>query len=341
MPNILVVEDSRTQAEALRLALETGGFVAEVVSSGEAALARLAESAFDLVLCDILLPGLSGYDVCRRIKAEPRTQDVPVLLLTVLTDPLDVLQGLECGADNFLTKPCDPDFLLPRVHAVLNGGRDPAAGVGLAFRGRGVTITRDKEQILDLLLSTLEEFVRSRQREHEERVAREALERSEGFVRAALDALPMCVAILDGAGAVLAVNGTWQRGVRQPPVSGKLSCGGRLPEPVRVHRRRGRWLRTGRRDPRGRRRAARGLRRRVHLDRPRRPPLVRRACEPLRRRQRHPPGGGPRGRDQPPATGGVAAAAPRNWPRPTAARPSSSLCWPTNCAIRWHLCRTL
>src|SRR5262249_7583348 len=163
--------------------------------NAEAALVRLAAGPpFDLVLSDIVMPGLSGYDLCRRLKTDPRTQAVPVVLLTVLTDPLDVLQGLECGADNFLTKPCDPDFLVRRLRAILGAetpraGPGPGGGVALTFRGRGFTITTDKGQILDLLVSTLEEYVRAQQRVQEVRAAKEAAERSQNFVQSALDAL--------------------------------------------------------------------------------------------------------------------------------------------------------
>jgi CheY-like chemotaxis protein len=156
MPRVLVVEDSPTQA--LCATLEANAFAAEAVADAEAALARLAAGPpVDLVLSDIVMPGLSGYDLCRRLKTDPRTQAVPVVLLTVLTDPLDVLQGLECGADNFLTKPCDPDFLVRRLRAILGAdtrraGPGPGGGVALSFRGRGLTITRDKGQILDLLV---------------------------------------------------------------------------------------------------------------------------------------------------------------------------------------------
>jgi signal transduction histidine kinase/DNA-binding response OmpR family regulator len=216
MASILVIEDSPTQAQELQLVLASRGFDVEIAPSGEAGLARLEAGGVDLVLSDILLPGLSGYDVCRRIKAEPRTKNIPVVLLTVLRDPLDILQGLECGADNFITKPCNPAFLVRRVNALLaNDGRragPPAGGrVELSFRGRGVTITSDKEQILDLLLATLEEFIHAREHEQEARIAREALERSQRFIQSALDALSTCVAVLDEAGTVLAVNGGWLR----------------------------------------------------------------------------------------------------------------------------------
>src|SRR4051812_22512324 len=171
MPHILIIEDSPTQARELRLILESDGMTVETAPDGEAGLDRLAAAPFDLVLTDILLPGLDGYELCRRLKADPRTRGTPVVLLTVLSDPWDILRGLECGADNFLTKPYDPAFLLGRLRHILAGragrpARRLEPSVTLNFRGKGITITSDKEQIVDLLLSAVEDSIRSRSREH-------------------------------------------------------------------------------------------------------------------------------------------------------------------------------
>ena len=179
MPRILVVEDSRTQLEELRVILESEDFAVETALDGRAALARLDTTPVDLVLTDVIMPDLSGYDLCRRVKMSPRSRNVPVVLLTQLTDPLDILRGLECGADNFITKPFDAAYLVRRIRSVLDnrgrGGRPAAAGPTLSFRGRGVTITSDKEQILDLLFATLEEVVYAKTREKEVKTANAAL----------------------------------------------------------------------------------------------------------------------------------------------------------------------
>jgi signal transduction histidine kinase/DNA-binding response OmpR family regulator len=235
MPRVLVIEDSPTQALELRLILESEGFAVEVAPTGQAGLEHLAAQPIDLVLSDVLLPDLSGYEVCRRIKTDPRTREVPVVLLTVLNDPLDILQGLECGADNFLTKPCEPRFLLERLRRILASRNSLSMGRGrarhehdsevvLSLGGKSIHINSDKEQMVNLLLTTLEDFIHAREREHEARVAREALERSEQFIRAALDALSTRVAILDHEGTVLAVNAAWQRSDGQSPLFGP-GCG--------------------------------------------------------------------------------------------------------------------
>jgi DNA-binding response OmpR family regulator len=105
---ILVVEDSATQACELQFVLESEGFAVEVALDGQRGLDLFLASVFDLVITDVLMPGLSGYDLCRRIKAHPAKGRTPVVLLTMLNDPLDILHGLECGADNFIPKPYDP-----------------------------------------------------------------------------------------------------------------------------------------------------------------------------------------------------------------------------------------
>ena len=166
MPRILVAEDSSTQAEELRWILQSGGFEAEVARDGDAALARFNADSFDLVISDIVMPGRSGYELCQEIKSA-KGRFTPVVLLSSLSDPMDIIRGLECGADNFITKPYEPDQLLSRIRSVLENkrlrasGRMQIAGVEIAFLGKTFTVTSDKEQILDLLISTFEDIVRT------------------------------------------------------------------------------------------------------------------------------------------------------------------------------------
>ena len=109
---ILVVEDSPTQAEALRALLEEQGNEVVVARSAEAALERVADDRFDVVLSDVVMPGMSGFELCRQLKDGSGSRELPVLLLTSLADPMDIVRGLECGADNYITKPYEPDQLL-------------------------------------------------------------------------------------------------------------------------------------------------------------------------------------------------------------------------------------
>lgn len=166
MTRVLVAEDSPTQAEELRLILESEGFEVEVVGDGQQALERLAATPFSVVVSDIIMPRLSGYELCRAMKDGPATMDTPIILVTTLSDPLDIIQGLECGADNFITKPYDAAQLVGRIRGLLDTKRMRAegklrVGVEILFLGKKFTIGSGREQILDLLVSTFEDIVKT------------------------------------------------------------------------------------------------------------------------------------------------------------------------------------
>lgn len=166
MPRVLVVEDSVTQAERLRIVLVSHGFEPTVSHNVEDALEEIRAHRFDAIISDIVMPGLSGYDLCHSVKSNRSTRDIPVMLLTTLNDPTDVIQGLECGADNFLTKPYEPRNLIERLRAVLENRRlrkqgKINLGVEVLFLGKKFVISSEKEQILDLLISTFEDTVRT------------------------------------------------------------------------------------------------------------------------------------------------------------------------------------
>ncbi|MEW6368584.1 MAG: response regulator [Acidobacteriota bacterium] len=178
MNRALIIEDSRTQAEQLRLILESEGFEVDVAFDGEEGLRLAGTSSFDLIVSDILMPGISGYDVCRTLKADPMKRDIPVILLTTLSDAMDIIRGLECGADNFITKPYEPGMLVERIRNVLETKRLRAdgklkVGVEVMFLGTKFMITSEKHQILDLLISTFEDIVRTNRqlREREAQLA--------------------------------------------------------------------------------------------------------------------------------------------------------------------------
>src|SRR5579862_5371582 len=102
---ILIVEDSRTQAEQLKYMLEDHDFNVIATRNGREALEALHKHKPTLVITDITMPEIDGYELCRRIRVDEKLADLPVILLTALSDPEDVFKGLECGADNFITKP--------------------------------------------------------------------------------------------------------------------------------------------------------------------------------------------------------------------------------------------
>jgi PAS domain S-box-containing protein len=164
MTKILIVEDSRTQAEALRFALESHEFEVVHAPDGLAALDLIRSQPVDMVLSDVHMPRMTGFELCARLKAAPETRRTPVILLTSRADPLAIVQGLEAGADNFITKPYEPDYLIERVRTILSNRlrkRHVDMGVDVTFLGKHFVINSEKEQILDLLISTFEEIVRS------------------------------------------------------------------------------------------------------------------------------------------------------------------------------------
>lgn len=181
MSRILVVEDSPTQAAEIALVLEEGGFEVEIARKGEDALKLLEGSPFDLVLADVIMPGMSGFELCRRIKAEGATKDVPVFLLTTLNDRADILRGLESGADSYFNKPFDPEALIEGIKSFLAARAEAQAGkpVRGVFMGRRFVAPSDSAQVAQYLLSVLHHFARREEEAKEQRRAEEALRRSE------------------------------------------------------------------------------------------------------------------------------------------------------------------
>ncbi|MCJ7588651.1 MAG: response regulator [Candidatus Aminicenantes bacterium] len=163
--HILIVEDSPTQAEQLRYLLEQHHYKVSVTNNGKQALALLGKHKPALVISDIIMPEMSGYAVCKRIKSDEGTQDIPVMLLTSLSNSEGVLEGLACGADNFITKPYSEDYLLSSIEQILANrklrkGERVRIGVEILFAGKRRFITADQQQMLTLLISTYEAAVR-------------------------------------------------------------------------------------------------------------------------------------------------------------------------------------
>ena len=162
VPRVLVVEDSPTQATKLQAILEDAGLEVVLAGASEQALTMLEALAIDLVICDIVMPGMSGYDLCRHIKSSPAHSSLPVVLLSAHNEPMDIIRGLECGADGFLPKPYQPAQIVDRVRTIFENRELRSAacdGVQIVFLGQRFTITSRTEQILDLLISTFEDAV--------------------------------------------------------------------------------------------------------------------------------------------------------------------------------------
>ncbi|MBE0548240.1 MAG: GAF domain-containing protein, partial [Rubrivivax sp.] len=161
---ILIAEDSPTQAEQLLQLLEEHKYKVATAPNGKAALAQLALRQPALVISDVMMPELDGYDLCKAIKSDEGLKHIPVMLVTTLSDPDDVIRGLECGADNFIRKPYDEKYLLSRINYLLmnvelrkNQRMQMALEINLG--GNRHFITAERQQILDLLVSTYEQAV--------------------------------------------------------------------------------------------------------------------------------------------------------------------------------------
>jgi len=165
---ILIVEDSPTQAEELKYILEKHGYQVDSAANGLEALAALELIQPLTVISDIVMPEMDGYTLCRQIKGTATLHEIPVILLTSLSEPEDVIMGLECGADYFIMKPYNESFLLSRLqHIIANRhlgySQSPQMGLEIYFRDKKYFINSDRLQILNLLLSTYETAIQKNQ----------------------------------------------------------------------------------------------------------------------------------------------------------------------------------
>lgn len=158
---LLIVEDSHTQALVLKQFLTDNGFDATCVEDARTALEWLQTNTPALIISDVLMPEVDGFTFCEAIKNTPEISSIPVLLLTQLSEPEDIVRGLACGADHFVTKPFDHALLLAQVNNILLNQQlrsHPIGeeGVEVYFGGTRHVINSERSQILDLLLSTYE-----------------------------------------------------------------------------------------------------------------------------------------------------------------------------------------
>jgi len=159
---VLIAEDSRLQAQILSEKLEEAGFQVRVAEDGEIALERIREERPTIVVSDIEMPRMTGYELCRAVKTDPALKTIPIILLSTLSDPLDIIRGLHCGADNYVTKPYDPEFLISRVDSLLDSPLDDeeaSTQLEVTLAGERYTVNSSRQQVLNLLVSTFENAV--------------------------------------------------------------------------------------------------------------------------------------------------------------------------------------
>jgi len=116
---ILAVDDEQDIIELLSYNLSREGFEVTTASDGEEALKKIGEKSFDLIILDLMMPGVQGMELCRILRNDPKTKNIPIIMLTARTEEVDRILGLEMGADDYITKPFSPRELIARIKAVL------------------------------------------------------------------------------------------------------------------------------------------------------------------------------------------------------------------------------
>lgn len=156
---VLIVEDSRTQAEYFGHIMRSAGCEVMIAENGRIALEMIAKRRPAIIMSDILMPEVDGFDLTRRIRQDPALATIPVILVTQLFDPSDVLKGLEAGADNFIIKPFGPESVYSRIAEVMKNAGEPdhdenSPLLKTEFFGRSYTIRAGRLRILSILIST-------------------------------------------------------------------------------------------------------------------------------------------------------------------------------------------
>jgi two-component system alkaline phosphatase synthesis response regulator PhoP len=145
---VLVIEDSPDIAELIRHFLEKSGHAVTCLASGSEGLRQARTSRPDLIVLDLMLPGLDGLHVCQALRAEPATAPVPIIMLTARGEEADRIRGLELGADDYVTKPFSPKELVARIAALLRRVERPGPAAQTILHYGPVTIDIDRHRVL-------------------------------------------------------------------------------------------------------------------------------------------------------------------------------------------------
>ncbi len=185
--DVVIAEDSRIQARMLIRRLEDAGHTVRWGENGALALALAKERRPDIIVSDIEMPEMTGYEFCKAAKSDPALKTVPFILLSTLSDPIDIIRGLDSGADNYVTKPYEPDYLLGRMNSLLaspleSADDGSAAMLEVTLQGQKFRVKAGRQQVLNLLVSTFENAVAKNQElvvaNQDLSVARDGLQKS-------------------------------------------------------------------------------------------------------------------------------------------------------------------
>jgi len=148
MSRILIVEDDADIANLVKLYLEKAGHVVDVIDSGDAALARLRSEPPDLVILDVMLPGIDGLSICRAVRGRSETKAIPIIIVSARAEESDRIHGLELGADDYIVKPFSPKELVARVAAVERRA-SPAERGETPLQYGSLTVDRTRHRVLN------------------------------------------------------------------------------------------------------------------------------------------------------------------------------------------------
>lgn len=159
---VLIAEDSRIQAKMLRKKLEAAGYAVRWAENGKLGLEMTKQQRPALIISDIEMPEMTGYQFCEAVKSDAQLKTIPFILLSTLSEAEDIIRGLHVGADNYVTKPYDPEYLLSRARDLLAiplGVDDDETELKVTLAGKAYTVKAGKQQVLNLLVSTFENAV--------------------------------------------------------------------------------------------------------------------------------------------------------------------------------------
>lgn len=145
---VLVVDDEESILELLEYNLSREGYRVSCVATGEAAIEAAGKEIPDIILLDLMLPGVDGLEVCKTLKNNPRTLQIPIVMLTAKGEEADIVTGLELGADDYITKPFSPRVLLARVKAVLRRKTTEVTEETAVISLKGITIDSSRYEVL-------------------------------------------------------------------------------------------------------------------------------------------------------------------------------------------------
>jgi len=170
-PIVVIAEDSRVQGKVLQQRLIAAGYDAHVGLNGELALEIVKQMKPDIVISDIEMPKMNGYELCSAMKQSPELRRIPVILLSTLNDAEDIIRGLAARADNYITKPYDTNYLIARIEDLLSNpireiDDDPADTTAVTLGGQIYQVSAGRQQTLNLLISVFENAVEKNKELH-------------------------------------------------------------------------------------------------------------------------------------------------------------------------------